>query len=241
MWPTERVTTNQHPDPPAWPIYRDQRDALISLVSGRAPATLTEPVALTPGWSIAQVVAHVCGLTADVASGMRVGLGTPERTEHQVSSRADRTAPEVIEEWRSHAAAMEAAFDEDPFFGHRLTADLTIHLHDVSHSVGAAVEVDGEATRCAAHTYGAVVTDLLRDRTGITMRVELSDGTSFEPTDHQGDTDLVVRATPFDYLRTVTGRRSLAEARALDWTGDPAAALAQICPYGPLRDTDAGF
>ena len=31
------------------------------------------------------------------------------------------------------------------------------------------------------------------------------------------------------------------EALALDWEGDPTAALAHLCPYGPLRETDAGL
>ena len=235
------TVSNRHPDPPAWPIYEAHRDRLIDLVRDLDDGARAQPVPLTAGWSVAEVVAHVCGLNADVASGLRVGLGSAERTRHQVTTRAESSIEEVCEEWLSHAEAMRAAFEDDPFFGHRLTADLTIHLHDVSHGLGLRVDRNDVATRCASHTYGSVVTDLLLERTGVSLRVEMTDGATFEPTGHRGPTDLVVRVTPFDFLRTATGRRSEAEAERLDWDGDPTAALAHISPYGPLRDTDAGF
>ena len=232
---------NRHPDPPPWPLYRANRDRLIALVQPLSAAAVAQPVPLTPDWSIADVTAHLCGLNADIASGVRVGLGTSERTRDQVRTRANRSVAQICEEWVVHTDALREAMDDDPFFGHRIAADLTVHLQDVQHAVGVPIDRDDPATRCAAHTYGSVVTDLLRERAGISLQVKLSDGTTFTPSVGNGPCDLTVRTTPFDYLRTVTGRRSYREALALDWDGDPNQALRDFCPYGPLRDVDAGI
>ena len=76
--------------------------------------------------------------------------------------------------------------------------------------------------------------------------IELSDGSRFEPREPDGRTGsagpvtLVLRATPYDFLRSVTGRRSEREVRALDWSGDPSPILDQLSPYGRLRTADAG-
>lgn len=241
MWPTEVVTTNRHADPAPWPIYRDGKDRLIDLVGSSSAEEVEQGIPLTPGWTVAEAIAHLCGLSADIAAGTRVGLGTPERTRHQVESRAGLSVSETCAEWITHSDAMQAAFDEDPFFGHRITADLTVHGQDIRHALGAAVDRDDPATHCAAHTYASVVTDLLLERTGVSLRVQLTDGTTFAPTSGADSADLTLRAPPFDFLRTVTGRRSHGEAVALDWDGDPTPILDALCPYGPLRDADAGL
>jgi hypothetical protein len=234
------VTPNRHPDPPPWPIYESVRDEVIELVGGLDDADLERPVPLTPAWSTADVVAHLCGLTADVAAGMRTGLGTPERTRHQVGSRAGRTVTEVCVEWRTNAPAMRAAMEDDPFFGHRLTADLAVHRHDLQHAHGVPSRRDDLATRCGAHNYARVVTGLLLERSGVALRVELDDGSGFAPAGAV-DPDLTLRTTAFDWLRTATGRRSRQEALALDWSHDPTELLDHLCPYGPLRTSDSDF
>ncbi len=241
--PCERgaVRSNRYPDPPPWPIYASSRDRLIELVRALDVADAAQPVPLTPDWSIADVLAHLCGLTADVAGGLRTGLGTPERTRHQVRSRAGRSVAAICDEWTANADAMRTAMEEDPFFGHRLTADLTVHLHDILHALGArSTDIDraDPPTRCGAHTYAAVAADLVRDRTGVALRIELDDASAFATSEHA---DITLRTSPFDWLRTVTGRRSHREVLALDWSHHPTPLLGHLCPYGPLRDDDSGF
>ena len=213
----------------------------MAIVQPLSAAAAAQSVPLTPDWSIADVTAHLCGLNVDIASGVRVGLGTPERTRQQVQTRANQSVAQICEEWVDHEDAMREAMNDDPFFGHRIAADLTVHLHDVQHALRVPIERDDVATRCAAHTYGSVVTDLLWERAGISLRVMLTDGTTFTPSGASGLPELTLRTTPFSYLRTVTGRRSYREALALDWDGDPNQVLSDICPYGPLRDVDAGI
>jgi uncharacterized protein (TIGR03083 family) len=252
------VTPSRDPDP--WPIYAEGRDRLIELVRTLDDADVARPVPLTPDWSIRDVLAHVCGLNADIAAGIRTGLGTPARTTHQVRSRAGRSLESICEEWLANADAMRAAMDDDPFLGHRLTADLTVHRHDVEHALGARsadIEPADPATRCGAHTYASVVTDLVLERSGIELRIELDDGSTFTSSATSSATanatpgvedraeitlqGITLRASPFDWLRTATGRRSRGEVLTLDWSGDPTPLLEHLCPYGPLREHDSGF
>lgn len=228
-----------------WSLYTDTRDRLIDLVRTLDSEQARQAVPLTPGWTIAEVVAHVCGLNADVAAGMREGLGTDERTAHQVATRTDRTVGEVCDEWLGHAEAMRQAIADDGFFGRRLSADLVVHLHDVQHALGVGIDHDDEATISGGRTYATRTPDRLADGAGVdgagvSLAIELSDGSRFAPTAGPASPDLVLRATPYDFLRSVTGRRSRREVAALDWTGDPTLILDRLSPYGPLRETDAG-
>ncbi len=254
------MTTSDHDDltpTHPWDLYAATRDRLIALVRPLADGDETgaaRTVALTPGWTVAQVVAHVCGLNADVAAGMRQGMGTDERTAHQVATRAGRTVAQVCDEWLGHAEAMRAAIDDDPFFGRRLAADLVVHLHDVQHTLGQVVDRDDEATLSAGRTYATRIPDLVAEATGgrVALTIELVDAAEragadgSEPTPvsaglAEGPASLVLRATPYDVLRSVTGRRSRAQVAALDWSGDPTPVLDHLCPYGPLRTTDAAI
>lgn len=226
-----------------WALYSQTRDRMITMMRSLTDEQTGRVVPLTPGWTVADVLAHVCGLNGDVATGLREGLGTDERTARQVSSRAGMTVAEVCDEWLGHAEAMRSAIDEDGFFGRRLSADLVVHLHDVQHALGLAIDGDDAATVSGAHTYAVRTPDRWGDVAGVEVVINLSDGSRFEPgrgSSNQTSPRLALTTTPYDFLRSVTARRSTAEVRALDWSGDPGPLLDHFSPYGPLRSADAG-
>lgn len=224
-----------------WSLYSSLRDETIALIRPLDVETLNQAVPLTPGWSNRQVVAHLCGLAADVISGVREGLGTDERTDRQVAERADRSVHEVCDEWLSHGAELGMVIDGEPVMGLRLSADLVVHLHDMQHGLGTAVDRDSNGSVSGGRTYASRSPDRIADVANIALTIELSDGSSFEPTvDVRGLSSLKLRATPYDFLRSVTGRRSRSEVRALDWSDDPGSLLDVFSPYGSLRSEDAG-
>jgi uncharacterized protein (TIGR03083 family) len=239
---TERTTATAATIDP-WVLYATTRDRFVDLVRPLTRAEADRRVPLTPGWTVTQVLAHVCGLNADVAAGMREGLGTDERTAHQVATRAGRSPGEICDEWLGHAEAMRAAVAEDGFFGRRLSADLVVHLHDVGHALGHPIDRDDVATVSGGRTYAARTPDRLAEATGLGVVIELSDGSRFAPSQGVAPEPpaLTLRATPYDVLRSITGRRSRREVAALDWAGDPTPVLDHLCPYGPLRPVDAGI
>ena len=224
------------PDP--WALYARSRDQLIGLVRSLTPERAGLVVPITPGWTVTQVVAHVCGLNADIASGRREGLGTNERTAHQVGSRAGRSPEELCQEWLGHEDAMRQAMEENPFLGCRLGADLVVHLHDVEHALGLPIDRDDAATVSAGQTYARVVPERLAGLRPVGLTIELADGTRSGAGQDSGGPQLELRATPYDFLRSATGRRSRGQVQALDWTGDPTPILDDFSPYGPLPSAD---
>lgn len=226
------------PDP--WHLYRTSRDAVIERLRSRSVDEIEVTVPLTPAWTVLDVVRHLCGLCAAVAGGGRTNLGTPERTAAQVSDRRHLGRDEIFAEWVGHGEAMHAAMAEDAFLGHRLAADLTVHAVDIAHALGIEPDRAGVAVVDAAHTYARVVSPLVAERCGVRLTFELTDGTTWTPPDGEGP-GVVLRATPYDMLRSVTARRSRREVAALDWDGDPSAVLDVLSPYGPLRADDAGI
>lgn len=226
----------------AWTLYAATRDRVIALVESLTPEQAKLTVPLTDGWTIADVVAHTCGLNADIASGLREGLGTDERTTEQVSSRAEQSLATVCVEWLGHAEAVRRAIDEEDSLGVRVAADLVVHLHDIQHALDLPIDRGDDATVSGGRTYAARTPDRMAELASVNLVIELTDGSRFEPTVDPGDgaVKLVLRTTPYDFLRTVTGRRSRSEILALDWSGDPAPYLDQLSPYGPPRMVDAG-
>ena len=221
-------------------LYATTRDRFIALVRPLGPDQAGRTVPMTPGWSVVDVLAHLCGLNADVASGLREGLGTDERTAHQVAVRAGRSVAEICDEWLGLGEAMAAAAAVDGFFGRRLSADLVVHLHDVQHALGVPIDRTDEAAVSGGRTYAARIPDLVMAATGVGLVVELGEGHRFGPAEAaDGLPTVTLETTPYDFLRSVTGRRSRAQVAALDWHGDPTPILDHLCPYGPLRSTDA--
>ena len=222
-----------------WAQYADSRDRCIRLLRSLDAEQAATRVPFSPEWTVADVASHLCGLNAEVASGRLVGLGTDERTAHQVGARRGRSLDEICDEWLSHEDVMQVAIAAAPFFGTRLAADLIVHLHDIRHALGLAIDRDDEATASAAHCYALNLEQRVRERLGTGIEVALSDGTRFSASGNAVGAPVSLRATPYDFLRSVTGRRSRRQIETLDWVGDPTEILDQAwSSYGALPTDD---
>jgi len=217
-------------------LYHQTTDRLVNLLEGRGVEH--EIVPLTPQWRIIDVVAHLTGLASDIAGGMRQGMGANENTARQVQSRKNSSLEELFAEWRTYRSELTEAFAADPFFGQRLASDLIVHVHDIELALGLEPDPDDVATINGGETYAAPTPDRLASVAP--LRIELSTGASYGPPDGGAEDPGVVtlRATPYDFLRAVTGRRSRSQVAAMSWHPGPApsAVLDQLCPYGPLPD-----
>jgi uncharacterized protein (TIGR03083 family) len=224
---------------PAWDDYRAVRDVFIELVRSLDETQLGTSVPMCPDWTVHDVTAHVCGLNADLTSGRREGLGSDERTAHHVAIRSDRDIHEICDEWSGYGPAMRAICDEMPIWADRLAADLTVHLHDVQHALGLPIDRDDRFTAAAAHRYAEVFQQRVGDILGLGVTVELTDGTRRAADPALPDSGVTLRTTPFDFLRSYTGRRSRRQVEALDWTGDADRILDRAwSPYGTFQPAD---
>jgi len=217
-----------------WALYPRLREQMIALATSLTDDDLDRIVPSTPDWTVRQVVAHVCGLNGHILTLGWGDLGSDEATAAQVAAHEGQSIGDVCAAWASHDDALRAALAEIPFGQQRLSGDLVIHLHDVLAALGRDIDRTDEATASAARIYASRSVDRWAELTGVSVRVELDDGFV------AGDAaDVVLRATPFDFLRSVAGRRSRAQVEALDWTGEAAPVVDRFSPYGDLGPVDA--
>ncbi len=203
-------------------------------LSADAAATM---IPSCPGWSAKDVVAHVAGLVADLLAGVQPPLGTDEMTARQVSERIDMTHLEVCDEWQQNGPGIAAFMAERELYALGLTADLAVHVHDLAEVLESVTEPPTEAMLAACQRYVPLLQERVAERLDTALTVTL-DGQDWAPA--AGSTPLTLEATPTDFLRTVTGRRTRAQAEALGWSGDATAVLdGALLQYGPYRDDSA--
>ena len=228
-----------HEEPAAndtWSHYAALRDHFIGLVRPLDEAQLCTRVPMCPAWSVKDVAAHVCGLNSDLTGGMTEGLGSDQRTAHHVSLRSSAEVGEVCDEWLGYDSEMSAICERTPLWAIRLAADLTVHLHDVQHALGLPIDRNDRFTAVAAHQYADVFQQRVRDILGLGVTIELTDGTRRVANPALPGSGVTLRATPFDFLRSFTGRRSRLQVESLDWTGDPTRILGEAwSPYGTFQ------
>ncbi len=218
-------------------LYFDTRDRFVALLRSLGAEQTSTIVPLNPAWTVKDVAAHVCGLNADLANGMRDGLGADTNTAVQVETRINDSVAEVCDEWLSYDEFMRAFAEKVPTLGTRLGADLTLHMQDVRHALGLPVQTEGPAVLDAALNYVEVQQGRMLESNATGLGVDLGDAGRHNPP--EAATTIWVTASPYDFLRSATGRRSHAQVEGLDWSSDPSVLLADaFSPYGDFPAED---
>jgi uncharacterized protein (TIGR03083 family) len=201
--------------------YRAVRGRVRDVLSGFASADFDRTAPATPEWRVRDVLAHVVGVVDDALHGRLDGVTTIAWTSAQVDARRDRAVPEMLDEWDTLAPAFEEALLQlPPMVTGQVLADATTHEHDVRHALGAAGARDAAAITLMfdwmieARTLG-----------GAQPLAFECDGTVH--VGGQGDPLATVRASRFEFVRAMTGRRSASEIEQYDWSSpvDPATIL----------------
>ncbi len=241
-------------------LYWSTSDEFADLVSSVTPRQLATEVPLCPGWSVKDVAAHVCGVAADFLADRLEGVGSDDWTARQVQERAEATVADVCEEWMSYRTRLEDAFIADSFVAVRLLGDLVVHLHDVQHALEVVPDRSDEPTRLSAYRQTVLLQERALERCDVDVSIEFPDDSFWRAGEASASSTrahVTLSASPFDFLRTVTGRRGLDEARSLNWRCDvgqstegggcePGSIIETVIEtalvtYGSLRATDVGF
>lgn len=219
-------------------LYADTRAAAIVLFRSLSDEQSATVVPLNPEWRVVDVAAHVCGIVDDVLHGNVEGVGTDGWTEAQVDKRSDMSLREICDEWQGYSERVDDMTAETPYFGVRITGDLVLHLQDVQHALGLDVDTGDLATRLAAHRYVPSLQERSTEEMNLGVAVALTDGETY-PAPDGPSTTVALRCTSYDFLRSVTGRRSRRQVEGLDWDGDPSALLDGAWnTYGPMCTDD---
>jgi len=216
-------------------LYAAQRSELIETLRSLTAEQAATPVPTCPGWSVKDVMSHVSGLVAEKLADVPPPLGSDEATARQVQHRADMGLGAVCDEWENNAMAFRAvATDASPFIQPFL-CDLVVHSHDIQEALALPIDETSPATVYAAERYLGLLQERAAEQDDVALTVDLTDGDTHEPP--AGSTALTLRATAFDFLRSVTARRTRSEVAGLDWSSDPSALLdSGFAQYGALGD-----
>ncbi len=215
-------------------LYAVTRDSLLVQLRP-LPAEQAEMIVPScPEWTVKDVVAHVAGLVSDVIAAVPPPLGSDENTSRQVDERATMTLGEICDEWQANTEAFSPLLVTDDRRARGITADLVVHVHDLAETIDSIAVPSQRATRAAARLYSGLLQQRVAERLGIALTITL-DGQELAP--ESGDSPLAMSGTSTDFLRSITGRRTRAQAEAFfNWIGDPTMMLDEaFTQYGPYR------
>src|SRR5688500_18037239 len=193
--------------------YRGVRERVTTLVeAGDADAVVPG----CPAWSVKDVVGHLAGVIADILDGRLDGVATDPWTAAQVDARRETSLADVLAEWNARAPEVEAIVDGFGGAGHQLVFDAVTHEHDVRGALHRPGATDTDAVRIGAGFGVPGYLAVVAERKLPALGVSTPSGASWA----SGDQPSVrLRATEFELLRALTGRRTVDQVRALEWDG----------------------
>jgi len=210
--------------------YRTVRTRMIEFAAGLSAEEAAAPVPALPAWTVRDTYAHLAGLCADVLDGLIAGPATDEDTAREVAQREGRGLAELCEEWAEHAPRLdELIAGPKGYRYHLLVQDAWHHEQDVLGAFGLPqAREDATTTVVAAAVMDVYVRAWRKLELGPAVRITTPTG---DWTLGVGESGAALRATDFDLVRMLIGRRTLSEMRAMGWTGDPGEALLDRLHY----------
>jgi uncharacterized protein (TIGR03083 family) len=210
--------------------YRTTRERIGELVRDASPSTLDAIAPATPQWRARDVVAHLVGVATDVVNGNVTDAGGDDWTAVQVDARRDRSLDELLDEWADSGRRVDAFVLALPTaITGQLIIDTVTHEHDLRHAFGAPGARDSQALDLGLAWVVAVLGQMY-DGAGEPALHFGHDGR--ESISGTGEPAITLRASTFELARAMTGRRTLDEIRAYDWS--PAAAPERLLALPPF-------
>jgi uncharacterized protein (TIGR03083 family) len=205
----------------------------VGLVRGLSDEQAGITVPGTPKWTVRELVSHLVGGPTDFLAGAVEGAGDDEWTQAQVEARRGRSIPILIEEWDGVFGDLDGAIRAG-LVPTPVAFDVITHEQDLRGALGAEPTPDPLAVRFVTDGFGARVEKVV-EHVGLPP-LELRDPSCGWRVGTSGG--VTAEATEFEWFRALTGRRSGRQVSGFAWSGDPAAYLDLLCPFGPLRETD---
>lgn len=211
-------------------LYDASRARVIDLVRDADPAT---PVQACPGWTVGAMVAHLAGGLGDFLA-MRFDLAKGDDFgERTVRERRDQDVADSLAEWEKHRAMAEEMLASP--MGEVLVAEVISHEQDLRTALDRPGGREDPGVRAGLRRPLQEVDKRLRESGGPAIRVVV-DG---EPmTLGAGEPASTLTVSAYELLRTIGGRRTRQQVRALTWEGDGCeAAMDALSMFGSFRET----
>ena len=214
-------------------IYHGVRLRITNLVRDLPADTLDSIAPATPAWRLRDIVAHLAGGTADIASGNLEGVASDEWTRAQVDARRETPIEEVLDEWARCSGIIEPMIPNfDPLMRAMALTDAVTHEHDVRGALCMPGERDSDAVAYAFRGVSGAI-GAQRDDSGA-LRILHDAG---ETVVGSGEPGATLRTSRFEIVRAAVGRRSCDQIAAWDWEGDARPETVVLARFAPPRAT----
>ncbi len=209
--------------------YDEARRRITELV---ADGDLGAAVEACPGWTVHDVVAHLAVGLGDFVARRFDGVGSGEWGERHVRESRDRPLEDLLAEWEDNRATADEALGSP--MGSVLVAEIVSHEHDIRTALDRPGAREDEGVRAAVQRPLAEIDKRIREAGTPALRIVTEDG---ERVLGEGEPAGTLRTSSFELMRTIGGRRSREQIRALDWDRDPDRWLETLFLFGG-RDSD---
>jgi uncharacterized protein (TIGR03083 family) len=215
---------------------RERTAAMLADIDDASAAATAVPCC--PGWTVVEVVGHMCGVADDVLAGRLDGVGTAPWADAQAARLAPQGLRAVLELWGELGPQLEAigsAFPARP--ATQMVFDVTTHEHDLRGALGRPGARELEALAVPLDFIGSSLDGFARAQHLAALELEASEGWSFVA--GEGEPVTRLQASAFELFRSFGGRRSRPQVRALAWDGDPEPYLGLFAdsPLEPPRES----
>ena len=208
-------------------LYADAKGRIVELVES---ADIDTAVPACPGWTVKDLIAHLAGGLGDFMARRFEDAGSPEWGERQVRERRDRSLEDDLAEWDDNLAGAGSTL-ESPMGGVIVT-EIVLHEHDIRGALGRPGERRSPAIEAALASPLGEIDRRIREK-GLPALLVVSD--EGERRLGESDPEATLRASSFELLRAISGRRSADRLVALDWSGDPTPYLEVLGLFGTAR------
>jgi hypothetical protein len=164
-----------------------------------------------------------------------------EWTAQQVSSRAEVSVKELLDEWSEYSKVLmsmmrgQEAWPEGapPFAERVVTTDLAAHEQDIYGALGVVAQRESPAVKIGLSSYIGGL--------GFKFQSLGAPALGFDCGDRQwvageGEPAATVKTSRWELFRALSGRRAPEQIRALEWDGDPEPFVRFFYPYSPRTD-----
>jgi uncharacterized protein (TIGR03083 family) len=232
--------------------YKRGQERVVALMEGNDAETM---VPACPEWSATDVVRHLAGLSADISNDVFDGFASEEWTDQQIRDRADMTIDQVIAEWNASIDGAGLILDDVASSDHpesvpsalgmipttalapMAISDILHHEFDLRNAYGDSSGRELPEIHIAAAGHVRSLRGQFAELGLPTLRVESTDsGQGWNI--GRNEPAATVRASSFELMRSIGGRRTRDEMLALEWNGDAEIFVdAMVLPHLWMRDT----
>lgn len=228
--------------------YEDGMRRVRSLISALDPSAHSQVVPACPDWTVRDLVAHLAGVAEDSEGGgffagaldawadPTVAADRERWTADHVRTRSALPTGTLLDDLEHHGVELVRSLRSGNGRASRVpgwmigapAADLAVHVGDLREALGLGSDAD---TAIWSFGFGQYRSWLRARLVQLALPpLLLTDGESAWSMG-RGEPAATVLAHRDELFRMISGRRSEAQIRAYQWSGDPTPYVAAISPY----------